>query len=167
MTDPAAPAARRYYGRFAGIVRDNDDPEHLCRIDAEVPELLDGTTGWCLPASPYAGDGVGFAVVPPLGALVWIEWPGGDLGQPPVWAGGAWTAGNPVDGAGPGKLLVVTPGGHRIELDDDGTSMTLTSAGGPVITLDSSGVNIDSGQGSTISMQSGKVSINDGALTVS
>jgi hypothetical protein len=162
----AALGTRGHLGKFAGIVRDNDDPDRLCRIDVDVPELIDGTTGWCLPASPYAGDGIGLAVVPPIGSMVWVEWPGGDLTSPPVWSGGAWTSGNGVDGAGPKTLILLTPGGHRIELDDDGKTMKFTSAGGPVITLDNNGLTIDNGSGATITMQGPKVSINDDALTV-
>lgn len=166
MTDPTALGTRGHLGKFAGIVRDNNDPEKRCRLDVDVPELVDGTTGWCLPSSPYAGDGIGLAVVPPVGSLVWVEWPGGDLTAPPVWSGGAWTSGNAVNGAGPGTLILLTPGGHKIELNDDGTAMTLTSAGGPVITLDSNGVSIDNGAGATITMQGATVSVNNDALTV-
>jgi uncharacterized protein involved in type VI secretion and phage assembly len=166
VTDTTALGTRGHLGKFAGIVRDNDDPDRLCRIDAEVPELVDGTTGWCLPSSPYAGDGIGLAVVPPIGSLVWVEWPGGDLSAPPVWSGGAWTSGNGVDGAGPNTLILLTPGGHRIELDDDGKAMTLKSPDGPVITLDNNGLTIDNGSGATITMQGATVSINDDALTV-
>jgi Na+-translocating ferredoxin:NAD+ oxidoreductase RnfG subunit len=71
-----------------------------------------------------------------------------------------------VNGAGPGTLILLTPGGHKIELNDDGTAMTLTSAGGPVITLDSNGVSIDNGAGATITMQGATVSVNNDALTV-
>jgi uncharacterized protein involved in type VI secretion and phage assembly len=160
------PVDRRRLGKFAGEVRDNDDPEGRCRLDVAVPEVLEGSTGWCLPASPFAGAGIGLAVVPPIGSLVWVEWPAGDVGRPPVWSGGAWTSGNGVQGAGPGMLIVATQAGHRIALDDDGTSITITSAGGPVVTLDSSGVSIDNGSGATITMQGGTVSINHDALTV-
>jgi hypothetical protein len=157
---------RLHGGKFAGIVKDNDDPDGRCRLDVEVPELIDGSTGWCLPASPFAGDGVGLAAVPPVGAMVWVEWPGGDLANPPIWSGGAWTTGNGIDGAGPGTLILLTSGGHRIELNDDETTLTITSAGGPVITLDSNGVSIDNGSGATITMQGLKVSINNDALKV-
>ncbi|MEO7071307.1 MAG: phage baseplate assembly protein V [Nostocoides sp.] len=157
----------RYHGLFAGMVTDNNDPEGKCRIRTQVPEVLaDGDTGWCVPALPYTGDGAGFAAVPPVGTQVWVQWPGGDLSAPPIWSGGSYSAGGAVAGAGPNTVILLTPGGHRIELDDDGTALTITCSQGPVITLDSSGVSIDNGQGAKIVMQGPKVDVNDGALVV-
>lgn len=157
----------QFVGLFPGTVADNDDPEHKCRIKVRVAELLDGPTGWCLPALPFAGDGCGFAVVPPVGASVLVQWPRGDLSAQPVWCGANFNAGASVDGAGPNTLIIQTPGGHRVELSDDGTALTLTCSAGPVITMDSAGVSIDNGSGATIVMNAGTVDINDGALVVS
>ena len=158
--------ADRYLGKFAGIVLDNNDPDGLCRINVQVPDVLAGTTGWALPALPYAGDGVGLAFVPPVGASVWIEWPGGDLGRPPVWSGAFWASGHGVSGAGPGTILLVTPNGHKIEVSDDSNSITLAASGGAKITLDSSGITLDNGQGAKIELQSTMVNLNSGSLQV-
>ena len=156
-----------YHGLFAGTVVDNSDPDGTCRLRVAVPEVLaDGDSGWCQPALPYTGDGAGLAVVPPVGTQVWVQWPGGDLAAPPVWTGGSYAAGSGVSGAGPNTLIVLTPGGHRIELSDDTSALTITSSQGPVITLDGSGVSIDNGQGATIVMQGPKVDVNNGALVV-
>lgn len=164
--DGLEPGPGRSPGLFAAVVTDNDDPEHACRVKVEVPELLAGATGWCLPALPYTGDGAGLAVVPPVGTQVWVQWPGGDLSGAPVWSGGTYSGGSPVDGAGPDTLIVLTPGGHRIELSDGGQAVTVTCSQGPVVTLDASGITIDDGQGATITMQGPKVDINSGALVV-
>lgn len=157
----------RYCGLFAGTVTDNNDPDFKCRIQVSVPEVLtNGNTGWCLPALPYTGDGAGLAAVPPIGTQVWVQWPRGDLSAPPIWSGGTYNGGGAVQGAGPNTVILLTPGGHRLELDDDGTALTITCSQGPVITLDSSGVSIDNGQGAKIVMQGPKVDVNDGALVV-
>lgn len=153
-------------GPFPATVADNDDPEHKCRIKVNVAEVLDGPTGWCLPALPFAGNGCGFAVVPPIGASVLVEWPRGDLTAPPIWSGANFNAGPGVAGAGPDTLIIQTPGGHRVEMSDDGESLTLTSSAGPVITMNRQGVSIDNGAGATIVMNGSTVDINDGALTV-
>jgi hypothetical protein len=168
LTASAGPSDHtRYYGLYAGTVTDNDDPDAKCRIQASVPEVLAaGNTGWCVPALPYTGDGAGFAAVPPIGTQVWVQWPGGDLSAPPIWSGGSYSGGGAVQGAGPNTVILLTPGGHRVELDDDGTALTITCSQGPVITLDSSGVSIDNGQGAKIVMQGPKVDVNDGALVV-
>ncbi len=163
----AGTAHTLYHGLFPGVVSDNDDPEGKCRVRVTVPEVLvDGDSGWCQPALPYTGDGAGLAVVPPVGTQVWVQWPGGDLSAPPVWSGGSYSAGQGVSGAGPGTLIVLTPGGHRIELSDDSSAVTITSSQGPVVTLDGSGVSVDNGQGATIVMQGSSVNVNDGALVV-
>jgi uncharacterized protein involved in type VI secretion and phage assembly len=160
-------AATHYQGLFAGTVTDNNDPDSKCRVKVQVPEVLvDGDTGWCLPALPYTGDGAGLAVVPPVGTQVWVQWPRGDLSAPPVWSGGTYSAGAAVQGAGPGTLIVLTPGGHRVELSDDNQSVTVTCSQGPVVTLDSSGVSIDNGQGAKVTLQGSTVDVNDGALVV-
>jgi len=157
----------RYLGKFEGVVVDNDDPLGLCRIDVNVPAVLSHSTGWCQPALPYAGDGVGLAMVPPVGATVWVEWPGGDLGKPPVWSGAAWTRGNGVPGAGPNTILLVTPGGHQISVSDDDETITLTASGGASITLGPDGIVLDNGQGAKIELASSTVSLNGQGLQVS
>lgn len=160
-------SAAHYYGLFAGTVTDNDDPEHKCRVKVDVPEVLaDQTTGWCMPALPYTGDGAGLAAVPPVGTQVWVQWPGGDVSAPPVWCGGTYNAGAAVDGAGPGTFVILTPGGHRVELSDDNQAVTITSSQGPVVTMDGSGVKVDNGQGATITLQGASVDVNNGALVV-
>jgi uncharacterized protein involved in type VI secretion and phage assembly len=157
----------RYLGKFEGVVMDNDDPLGLCRIDVSVPSVLADSTGWCQPALPYAGDGVGLAVVPPVGATVWVEWPGGDLGKPPIWSGAAWTSGNGVPGAGPNAILLVTPGGHQISVSDDDQTITLAASGGASITLGPDGIVLDNGQGAKIELASSTVSLNGQGLQVS
>ena len=45
-----------FFGKYRGIVTDNDDPKNLGRLKARVPEILqDVETGWALPCAPYAG----------------------------------------------------------------------------------------------------------------
>lgn len=157
----------RYLGKFAGVVVDNKDPNGLCRIDVSVPSVLARSTGWCLPALPYAAHNAGLAVVPPVGANVWVEWPNGDLGKPPVWSGAWFGAGDGVPGAGPDTILLVTPGGHRIEISDTSHAITLTASGGASITIGDNGITLDNGQGAKIQLASGTVSINDDSLQVS
>jgi uncharacterized protein involved in type VI secretion and phage assembly len=156
----------RYLGKFAGVVVDNNDPDGLCRIDVKVPSVLAEPTGWCLPALPYAGSGAGLAVVPPVGAAVWVEWPDGDLGKPPIWSGAAFTSGNGVPGAGPNTVLLVTPGGHKIEVSDDSNAITLTASGGASITIGPDGITLDNGQGAKVELSGATVSINDQSLQV-
>jgi len=156
----------RYLGKFAGVVMDNNDPDGLCRIDVSVPSVLTGSTGWCIPALPYAAPGTGQVAVPPVGASVWVEWPDGDLGKPPIWSGAAFTSGNGVPGAGPNTILLVTPGGHKIEISDDSNAITLTASSGASITLGPDGITLDNGQGAKVELAGATVSLNDQSLQV-
>jgi hypothetical protein len=160
----------RFYGKFIGTVEANDDPKHLCRLKAKVPEVLgDETSGWCLPSVPYGGPQVGLAAVPPNGALVFVEWPAGDVSRTPVWSGAVWSDGQGVPDAGPAAVLLITPAGHKIELVDDpegDRALRLTAASGAKVTMDGDGVLIEF-KSQKIAVTSSSISLNDGALEVS
>ncbi|HEY0044659.1 MAG TPA: phage baseplate assembly protein V [Allosphingosinicella sp.] len=92
MTDPARPGPKpwkRFHGKYRGKVIDNVDPLFQGRIIAEVPAVSGSILNWALPCTPYAGFGVGFYAIPPVGANVWIEFEGGDPNYP-VWVGCFW-----------------------------------------------------------------------------
>ena len=94
-------ARSRFYGKFAGTVTNNMDPQMQGRLQAFVPELLgEVPTGWAKPCTPYAGPTSGFFSVPPVGAGVWIEFEAGDVSRP-IWAGCFW---------GTGELPLKPPG---------------------------------------------------------
>ena len=158
----------RFVGKHLGLVTENADPLSLGRVKARVPDVLgDEATGWCLPCSPYAGDGVGLSAVPPVGSLVHIEWPGGDVTRVPVWAGCAWSNGNGVGGAGPDQVLLVTPAGHRIALSDAAGSeaVEIEAASGAKVSLSGEGVTVEFGS-QKLALTRASISLNDGALEV-
>ena len=49
---------------------------------------------WAEPCIPYAGPKVGWYVIPPVGANVWIEFEQGDPDYP-IWTGCFWGNGDP------------------------------------------------------------------------
>jgi uncharacterized protein involved in type VI secretion and phage assembly len=158
----------RFDGAYAATVEDNDDPKGLCRVRVKVPEVLgDETTGWCLPAMPYAGSGVGLAAVPPRGSVVFVEWPAGDVTRVPLWTGAAWADGTGVPNAGPDRVLLVTPAGNKVELRDaDGDeALVLTAKSGAKVTLDANGVTVEFGSQKLV-MAKSSISFNNGALEV-
>ena len=158
----------RFHGKYLGVVVDNDDPLSVGRVRTRVPEVTgEETTGWCQPSAVFAGPGVGFAVVPPVDALVFVEWPAGDVTRAPIWSGGVWPTGDGVQGASPDVLVIVTPGGHRVELRDTSgdAAVEITAASGATVVLDQTGVQISFGA-QKLAMTQASVSINDGALQV-
>ena len=97
-----------YYGKFRGKVVDPLDPLQLGRIIALVPAISEMPLNWALPAAPYAGRGVGFFAMPPIGANVWIEFEGGDVDYP-IWTGCFWGEGEvPAEPAVPTTTILKT-----------------------------------------------------------
>jgi uncharacterized protein involved in type VI secretion and phage assembly len=155
-------------GKYVGIVVDNEDPKRLSRLRVQVPEVFgEETSGWCLPCSPYAGSGVGLAAVPPVGSLVFVEWPAGDTSRAPIWSGGMWSGGEGVEDAGPDTLVLVTPAGNRVVLRDASGSeaVEVEAASGAKLVLDAKGVRLEFGSQS-IELTRASTKVNGGALEV-
>lgn len=79
----------KFFGKHRGKVLDNIDPLMMGRIMADVPAVPGALLNWAMPCVPYAGPGVGFLALPPIGAAVWIEFEEGDPNAP-IWVGGFW-----------------------------------------------------------------------------
>jgi uncharacterized protein involved in type VI secretion and phage assembly len=127
--------AKAHYGKYRGLVTDNNDPKKLGRLRAKVKEVLgDVETGWALPAGPYSGDGEGFYSVPPVGAGVWVEFEAGDVDRP-IWAGAWWGEDQlPKDESGteatPPLKILRSEKGMLVALDDSAQTITLSDSGG-------------------------------------
>jgi uncharacterized protein involved in type VI secretion and phage assembly len=153
----------RFYGKYRGTVTDIE--ESTLRIKAKVPSVLqDQETGWCRPCVPYAGDQVGLVFLPEVGAGVWIEFEGGDVSYP-IWSGCYWRDGEIPSDAAQAVKVIVTKAPHKILLDDDGQSITISDPNGNTLTLDASGVTIQRGT-KKVAISDSEVSVNDGALEV-
>jgi uncharacterized protein involved in type VI secretion and phage assembly len=161
-----------FYGKYRGVVTDNQDPLRIGRVRASVPDVYgDLESGWATPSAPFGGNRMGYFDVPDVGAGVWIEFEYGDPDYP-IWSG-CWWGGEsempPVLSPGdPPKVLIMTKGGHSILLDDTsgGEGITLKTSGGQKIVMNSDGIEISNGQGASIKLSNNKVSINGTALEV-
>jgi uncharacterized protein involved in type VI secretion and phage assembly len=131
LVDLAEQTRSRFYGKYRGIVSDNDDPETLGRIRARVPEVLaEVESPWALPCAPYAGPNQGLYVVPPVDAGVWIEFEGGDPSRP-IWSGAWWAndeAPKNEDGsdATPKRRILRSETGLIVALDDDAKKLSIS-----------------------------------------
>jgi len=150
IAGPSVARAEGFLGRFRGTVIDNEDPLRLGRVRAMVPDALGETpSGWALPSSPYAGSGVGFFTVPPLGADVWIEFEQGDVDRP-ICVGGFWGAGEPPPPATPD---------HKV-LKTQSSSITLDDSPGGGVAIDSASIRVNANASFS---RSGMVTIPPGA----
>jgi uncharacterized protein involved in type VI secretion and phage assembly len=159
---------RTFSGKFRGVVDDNRDPLMLGRIRARVQDVYgDQVSGWAMPSTPYAGNGVGLFLIPPTGASVWIEFEHGDPDYP-IWSGCFWAQGElPASPAVP-EMKVLKTGSATITLDDTpgAGGVTIETTAGMKIEIKTSGIEINDGQGGSIKLTGPKVSTNDGALEV-
>jgi hypothetical protein len=168
--------AERYYGKYAGVVRQNIDPEGRGRILVEVPDVLgQGISSWAMPSLPFAGLQMGMYIIPPPQAGVWVEFEKGDPDYP-IWTGCWWGSRAEV----PVTAQTATPGMPIVSLETALKSAIVVSdtpvppflpTGGILLTAGSSYVRIDKTGitifGPTIRVNGATlVDVNGGALTV-
>jgi len=131
----------------------------------------DQESGWAMPCAPFGGIGMGFFAIPATGAGVWIEFEHGDPDYP-IWSGCWWGT---VAEVPPlllvppyKKVMIKTEGGATLILDDTPGigGITLETAGGQKIVMNSLGIEINNGVGGLIKMTGPQVSVNNGALEV-
>ena len=143
----------KLYGKYRGQVDANVDPLRLGRVRVSSAAALgDGVVKWAMPCVPAAPPGVGFTMLPPVGASVWVEFEGGDPDYP-IWSGCFWPEGTALD-AGPGDVIV---SGH------DGTIVKLDAAGNIDVTA-SAAVKVS---GQTLEVSVGTMTLDAGVLTAS
>jgi uncharacterized protein involved in type VI secretion and phage assembly len=157
----------RFFGKYRGTVTEVESA--TLRIKAKVPAVLGGQdTGWCMPCVPYAGDGVGVAFLPEVGAGVWIEFEGGDVSYP-IWVGCYWRDGEPPGDATPTVKAIVAKSGSqalKVLVDTDAGTITIADeVNENTVTLGGDGITLERG-GMKIAISDAEVNVNDGALAV-
>jgi uncharacterized protein involved in type VI secretion and phage assembly len=147
----------RFYGKYRGIVKDNQDPDNLGRIRAQVPEVMqDVITPWALPCAPYAGPNQGLYAIPPVDAGVWIEFEAGDPSRP-IWSGTWWGDGEPPQNeaaadATPSRKILRSESGLMVALDDTAQKISISDT--------------DANNFITVEVQDGKIKIKATAKVV-
>jgi hypothetical protein len=154
----------KYFGKYRGVVTDNQDPDNLGRIKAKVPRLLaEEELGWALPAFIYGGKSEqGFYAVPDVDAGVWIEFEGGDLSYP-IWTGTWYTSGAIPESAQPGQKVLKTKAGHKNILDDDAGTLEITDSNGNSMTMDSSVIKVSAGSATKIVIEAPNIELVENA----
>ena len=173
----------RFYGKYRGIVVDNQDPAKLGRLKLNVPSVLgsDVVTGWAMPCTPYGGAAnQGFLYIPDAGAAVWTEFEEGDL-EFPIWVGSFWSQPNseselpkPNQGSDgseesdiqdpPTSKIIKTAKGHTLQFEDaDGSEMILLREGkkGHFLTMDQNGITVTDANANTIQFTSDGITVQD------
>jgi uncharacterized protein involved in type VI secretion and phage assembly len=162
---------QRFYGKYRGIVTDNQDPFKMGRVKAHVPDVLGKEpSGWALPCMPFGGNNMGFYAIPDADARVWIEFEQGDPDYP-IWSGCWWGSQDELPSeasdAPYDRVVIKTSQQQVLILDDsEGGQITIQTSTGQTIVMSSDSIKIDNGQGATIELSGPSVSVNDDALEV-
>ena len=158
-----------FFGKYRGKVENNvDSMLQLGRIQVSVPDALgEGRMSWAMPCVPYAGSGVGFFAIPPVGANVWVEFEGGNLDSP-IWSGCFWGRGEVPAQPAVAEMKVLKTDVGTITINDlQGTGgITIETTTGMKMEITAQGIEITNGQGASIKLEGPKVSINGSALEV-
>ena len=139
----------RYFGKYRGKVKDNDDPSKRGRVKVIVPSVLGELEVWAMPCFPYTGKEKGFYMIPEPDAGVWIEFEGGDPSYA-IWTGGFWgddelPTNEQSSQVTPSLRMIKSEKGLMVTMNDDDEIITIS---------DSDGSNII-----TVEAQEGKIKI--------
>lgn len=159
-----------FYGKYRGKVIDNKDPLKRGRLLTIVPAISDHDLTWAEPCTPYAGPKLGWYVMPPVGANVWIEFERGDVDYP-IWVGCFWgndeKNGVPPD-AGDPKIKVFQTEKMKLVLDDRAARLTAlveTDKGQMSLVLDTTGVVVTADM-VTITVTPDKIELKKASATI-
>lgn len=134
-TRPPSPPEPPRRGTTAAlaIITQVDDPEKLARVRASLPAWGDLETGWIEVMLPGAGKNKGFVALPGVGDRVLVLFLHGDPAQAVV-AGGLYGAEGPADSGVAGGAVMRytfgTPGGRRLQFDDENRRIRLEDPDG-------------------------------------
>jgi uncharacterized protein involved in type VI secretion and phage assembly len=168
----------RFFGKYRGQVVSNEDSTARGRLQVRVPAVLGELAVWAMPCVPYAGNKVGWFVLPEPQTGVWVEFEGGDPSFP-IWVGCFWAEGElpdentasikvlrtekttlRIDDAGQ-TWLAATDQGAELELSDE----VRGEAGGGKLSIGNNAVS-SSGGTSKLDVGPSALSANDGAWEV-
>lgn len=183
-----------WYGCFPALVTDIRDPDEQGRVKVSLPWSPDGKSAgyeaWARVATLFAGNNRGSWFVPDVGDEVLIIFEAGNTRNPCV-IGAVWNGKDAppetMDGAGRNtkkvmrsrngvkltfddqdgqeKLVLETPGGCSVTLQDGPGSIEVKDSNGNSVKLESSGITINASAKVTVSAS--QVEVSAGMLSVS
>jgi uncharacterized protein involved in type VI secretion and phage assembly len=178
VTDPRTDTERllqamggRFFGKYRGLVVNNADPANRGRLQVQAPAVMGVQNVWAAPCVPYAGNGVGFFALPPIGAGVWVEFEAGDPSYP-IWSGCFWADGEIAANDAVPSVKFLKTDNFTIHIDDDAGEMVIGTQSGGRITITAGEVKVEAGQVSQVAqgaktvLTPASLDVNGGALTV-
>ena len=165
------------FGKYRGIVHGNTDDQSRGRLQVVVPQIGKSVVMWALPCVPYAGPQVGLFALPPVGAMVWVEF---EAGNPsfPIWTGCLWGSSDIDPNDAKPTIKFFKTDKFILRIDDDAGEVRIAinsddpSGGTQIVmhasdlTLGSSKVKVQGAGGRTIDLDSQSVRVNTASLEV-
>ncbi len=185
--------SNRFYGVYPALVIDITDPENHGRVKVRLPWNPAGSRDahqvWARLATLMAGDNRGSWFVPEIDDEVLVCFEAGDPHRPYV-IGALWKQSDttPVsmdsnglngiktlrarsgleiklqDIDGQESLVLETPGGQQLRLEDGPGSLQLQDSNGNSVTLHANGIKVTAA--TKVSIEAGAVEISSGMITV-
>lgn len=138
-----------------GTVTQVDDPDGLGRIRVSLPNYQDIETDWLEVVIPGAGPGKGIVALPDVGDQVLVLFLHEDPAQA-VILGGLYGVQGPLDsGVEDGAVRrynFLTPGGQRIQLDDEKKTARIENQDGNYLRLSPGRVKLGNRDGSYLEL---------------
>ena len=183
----------RFYGAYPGLVRDIKDPDGQGRAKVSLPWSPDSAGAayetWARLSTMMGGSNRGTWFVPDVNDEVLVVFLGGDPRNPCV-IGGLWNGQDKppqsMDGAGRNfikkirsrngvqvtlddtdgqeKMVLETPAGQKITLQDGPGSVTIEDSNGNSVKLETAGITVTASAKVTVNASTAEISA--GMLTV-
>ncbi len=122
-----------FFGKYRGLVTDNQDPTGCGQLKVIVPAVMGEEEIWARPCVPYAGNNMGLYAIPEPKTGVWVEFEAGDPSYP-IWVGCFWADGQAPKNergteASPPLKIIRSQKGLMITLDDEEQTITMSDKG--------------------------------------
>jgi phage baseplate assembly protein V len=139
-SDPPPPRQRnRSTIMTPGVVTRVDDPEGLARVRVTLPTFGGVETDWMGVLTVAAGSGKGLIAMPDVNDNVLVLCAQGDPAHGVVLGGLYGMAGAPdsggVSGGAVRRYTLLTPGGQKVTLDDEGSRLRVENDAGSFVEL--------------------------------
>ena len=137
----------RYYSVYRAWVYDNEDPEKLGRLKLIIPSVTgpDYHDVWAHPVGQPSDKNFGLHIIPPKGAMVWVQFEGG-APEIPIWTHGHFGR-NDIPTDDPELVDVncywfISPKGHKLKINDTKNTIHIKSNTGDIIEWNEKGVSV-------------------------
>ncbi len=162
----------RYFGKYRGIVHsDTPDPTRRGRIEVRVPAVFGKQHVWAMPCVPYAGENVGFHMLPAKNAGVWVEFEAGDLSYP-IWSGCYWATNSIPAADATNTVKHIRTQQFTLRIDDSKGELVIENRSGVRLTMSALNIKLEAPDIQSIaklrdlSVSAKSVSINGGTQEI-